>query len=183
MRVVKTHIEGCLLIEPTIYQDQRGYFFESFNAREFEESTGICPNFVQDNESKSTYGVIRGLHYQLPPVAQAKLVRVVKGRVWDVVVDIRQGSPTFGEHFAVELSEENHLQCYIAKGLAHGFAVLSEDAIFQYKCDAFYTRSAEAAIAWNDPTLNIPWPIPHDDVILSDKDLSHPCLASAQLFE
>lgn len=183
MRVVKTKIEGCLLIEPTIYQDQRGYFFESFNAKDFEVATGISPEFVQDNESKSTYGVIRGLHYQLAPHAQAKLVRVVKGRVWDVVVDIRKGSPTFGEHFAVELSEENHLQCYIAKGLAHGFAVLSEEAVFQYKCDAYYNRQAEAAIAWNDPTLNIPWPIPPSDVILSEKDQAHPCLAEAHLFE
>lgn len=183
MRVVKTIIEGCFLIEPTLHCDQRGYFFESFNARDFERETGVLPHFVQDNESKSSYGVVRGLHYQMPPNAQAKLVRVVKGRVWDVVVDIRQSSPTFGQYVAVELNEENHLQCYIEKGLAHGFAVLSEEAIFQYKCDAYYSRHDEAAIAWNDPQLNIPWPIPASDIILSEKDQHHPSLSNAKLFE
>lgn len=182
MHVVKTEIDGCFLIEPTIHRDSRGYFFESFNARDFEQVTGVCPCFVQDNESKSSYGVVRGLHYQLPPFAQAKLVRVVKGRVWDVVVDIRKNSPTFGKYMAVELSEENHLQCYIEKGLAHGFAVLSDEAVFQYKCDAYYARQSEAAIAWNDPQLNIPWPIPIEDMILSEKDQKHPFLSDAQLF-
>lgn len=183
MRVVKTGIEGCVLIEPTIYTDSRGFFFESFNARVFEHEVGHTPNFVQDNESRSVYGVIRGLHYQLSPNAQAKLVRVVKGRVWDVVVDIRKSSPTFGKYIAVELSEDNHLQCYIDKGLAHGFAVLSEEAIFQYKCDAYYSKQDEAAIVWNDPQLNIPWPIPVNDIILSDKDRQQPLLRDAKLFE
>lgn len=181
MHIVKTAIEGCLIIEPKVFSDNRGYFFESYNQKEFFQATGLSPVFVQDNESRSTYGVIRGLHFQIPPFAQAKLVRVVKGRVWDVVVDIRVNSPTFGQYIATELSEDNHLQCYIARGLAHGFAVLSDEAVFQYKCDAYYSKEHEAAIAWNDPTLAIKWPIPASDILLSEKDKNHPFLNELHL--
>ena len=158
MEVIKTPIEGVLIIEPRVFGDKRGYFFESFNACEFAEKTGLQITFVQDNESMSHYGVLRGLHFQCPPYAQSKLVRVVKGKVLDVAVDIRKGSPTFGKHVAVELSEENHRQFFMAKGFAHGFSVLSEEAIFQYKCDAFYAPQSEGAIAWNDPETGIEWP-------------------------
>ena len=173
MDVVKTAIEGVLIIEPRIFGDARGYFFESFNAREFAEKTGIDVAFVQDNESMSHYGVLRGLHYQQPPFAQSKLVRVVKGSVLDVAVDIRKGSPTYGQHIAVELSAENHRQFYMPKGMAHGFSVLSEKVIFQYKCDEFYVPQSEGAIAWDDPDLNIDWQLPIDKVILSEKDRHH----------
>lgn len=169
MNIIKTSIEGIVIIEPRLFKDERGYFFESFNQREFEEK--ICKTtFVQDNESKSGYGVIRGLHYQKPPFAQSKLVRVIKGAVLDVAVDIRKGSPTFGQHVAVELTEENHRQFFIPRGFAHGFSVLSEEVIFQYKCDEFYHPEAEGAIAWNDTELGIDWKIPRDKVILSEKD-------------
>mgnify|MGYP000510635484 FL=1 len=169
MNIIKTSIEGVVIIEPRLFKDERGYFFESFNQREFEEK--ICKTtFVQDNESKSGYGVIRGLHYQKPPFAQSKLVRVIKGAVLDVAVDIRKGSPTFGQHVAVELTEENHRQFFIPRGFAHGFSVLSEEVIFQYKCDEFYHPEAEGAIAWNDTELGIDWKIPRDKVILSEKD-------------
>lgn len=176
MHIIKTAIEGCLLIKPDLFEDERGYFFESYNQHNFEIATGLSRVFVQDNESRSVYGVIRGLHYQISPYAQAKLVRVVKGRVWDVVADIRKDSPTFGQYVAMELNEDNHLQCYIEKGLAHGFAVLSEEAVLQYKCDAFYSKQHEAAIAWNDPSFAIEWPIPTDAIILSEKDKHHPFL-------
>ncbi len=176
MEVIKTPIEGVLIIEPRVFGDKRGYFFESFNACEFAEKTGLQITFVQDNESMSHYGVLRGLHFQCPPYAQSKLVRVVKGKVLDVAVDIRKGSPTFGKHVAVELSEENHLQFFMAKGFAHGFSVLSEEAIFQYKCDAFYAPQSEGAIAWNDPDLAIDWNIPMNQVLLSEKDMHHPLL-------
>ena len=169
MNIIKTSIEGVVIIEPRLFKDERGYFFESFNQREFEEK--VCKTtFVQDNESKSGYGVIRGLHYQKPPFAQSKLVRVIKGAVLDVAVDIRKGSPTFGQHVAVELTEENHRQFFIPRGFAHGFGVLSEEVIFQYKCDEFYHPEAEGAIAWNDTELGIDWKIPRDKVILSEKD-------------
>lgn len=169
MNIIKTSIEGVTIIEPRLFKDERGYFFESFNQREFEEK--VCKTtFVQDNESKSGYGVIRGLHYQKPPFAQSKLVRVIKGAVLDVAVDIRKGSPTFGQHVAVELTEENHRQFFIPRGFAHGFSVLSEEVIFQYKCDEFYHPEAEGAIAWNDTELGIDWKIPRDKVILSEKD-------------
>ncbi|WP_322933826.1 dTDP-4-dehydrorhamnose 3,5-epimerase [Bacteroides sp. CG01] len=169
MNIIKTSIEGVVIIEPRLFKDERGYFFESFNQREFEEK--VCKTtFVQDNESKSGYGVIRGLHYQKPPFAQSKLVRVIKGAVLDVAVDIRKGSPTFGQHVAVELTEENHRQFFIPRGFAHGFSVLSEEVIFQYKCDEFYHPEAEGAIAWNDTELGIDWKIPRDKVILSEKD-------------
>ena len=169
MNIIKTSIEGIVIIEPRLFKDERGYFFESFNQREFEEKV-FKTTFVQDNESKSSYGVIRGLHYQKPPFAQSKLVRVIKGAVLDVAVDIRKGSPTFGQHVAVELTEENHRQFFIPRGFAHGFSVLSEEVIFQYKCDEFYHPEADGAIAWNDTELGIDWKIPRDKVILSEKD-------------
>lgn len=174
MNVIRTDIEGVFIVEPRVFGDARGYFFESYSARDFRAATGIDVEFVQDNESRSRYGVVRGLHFQLPPFAQAKLVRVVEGRVLDVAVDIRKGSPTYGHHVAVELSADNKLQFFLPKGMAHGFAVLSETAVFQYKCDEYYHPEAEGAIAWDDPTLAIDWLIGHDDVLLSDKDRHHP---------
>ena len=176
MKIKETYIPGLLVVEPQVFGDSRGYFFESFNAAKFAELTGIDTQFVQDNESRSSYGVVRGLHMQLPPHAQAKLVRVVEGRVLDVAVDLRKDSPTFGKHFAIELTGENHLQVYIPKGFAHGFSVLSETAVFQYKCDGYYAPASEAAIAWNDPDLAIDWKLPSEDVVLSDKDRKHPSL-------
>ena len=176
MELIRTEIDGVFIIEPRVFGDSRGYFFESFNAREFAEKTGLHINFVQDNESMSHYGVLRGLHFQCPPFAQSKLVRVVKGRVLDVAVDIRANSPTFGKHIAVELSENNHRQFFMGKGFAHGFSVLSEQAIFQYKCDEFYAPQSEGAIAWNDPDLGIDWGIPEKEVLLSEKDKHHPLL-------
>lgn len=175
MNVIKTPIEGLVIIEPRLFGDDRGYFFESFNQREFEQEIGPV-TFVQDNESKSCYGVIRGLHFQKGEHAQSKLVRVVKGAVLDVAVDIRPGSPTYGMHFAVELTGENHLQFFLPRGMAHGFSVLSEEAVFQYKCDNFYCRESEGAITWDDPDLGIDWRIPKDKVILSEKDSNHPRL-------
>lgn len=176
MKIKETYIPGLLVVEPQVYGDSRGYFFESFNAAKFAEQTGIDTQFVQDNESRSSYGVVRGLHMQLPPHAQAKLVRVVEGRVLDVAVDLRKDSPTFGKHFAIELTGENHLQVYIPKGFAHGFSVLSETAVFQYKCDGYYAPASEAALAWNDPDLAIDWKLPIEAVVLSDKDRNHPSL-------
>ena len=173
MNVVKTAIEGLFVIEPRVFGDARGYFFESYNARDFANCIGdVC--FVQDNESSSCYGVVRGLHFQRPPYAQAKLVRVVKGRVLDVAVDIRHDSPTYGQHVSVELSADDHRQLFLPRGMAHGFAVLSDTAVFQYKCDNLYHPEAEGAIAWDDPTLAIDWQLPHADVILSEKDRHHP---------
>lgn len=173
MEVIKTSIEGLFIIEPRIFGDDRGYFFESFSQREFDEK--VAPiRFVQDNESKSVYGVVRGLHFQRPPFAQSKLVRVIKGRVLDVAVDIRRDSPTYGKHVAVELSEDNHRQFFIPQGFAHGFAVLSDEAVFQYKCDNFYAPDSEGAIAWNDSQLAIDWKIPADKIILSHKDQLNP---------
>ena len=183
MEVIKTDIDGVVIIEPRIFSDERGYFFESFSQREFEEK--VCKTvFVQDNESKSSYGVLRGLHFQKPPYTQSKLVRVIKGAVLDVAVDIRKGSPTFGKHIAVELSGENHRQFFIPRGFAHGFSVLSDEVIFQYKCDAFYAPQSEGALAWDDPDLGIDWKIPSDKVILSEKDRHH-CLLkdSSWLFD
>ena len=179
MEIIKTNIEGVVIIEPRIFKDDRGYFFESFSQREFEEK--VCKtNFVQDNESKSSYGVLRGLHFQKPPFAQSKLVRVIKGAVLDVAVDIRKGSPTFGQYVSVELTGENHRQFFIPRGFAHGFSVLSEEVIFQYKCDNFYSPQSEGAIAWNDPDLNIDWRIPAEKVVLSEKDSKHPRLKDWQ---
>ena len=179
MEIIKTGIEGLLILEPRIFQDARGYFFESFSQREFEERVGHV-HFVQDNESMSTYGVMRGLHFQRPPYTQTKLVRCVSGRVLDVAVDIRQGSPTYGQHVAVELPAENHRQFFIPKGFAHGFAVLSETAVFQYKCDEFYHPEADAGISILDESLGIDWRIPMDKAILSDKDTRHGMLAYFQ---
>lgn len=179
MKVIDTAIEGVKIIEPTVFGDHRGYFFESFSQREFEEK--VCKTvFVQDNESKSKYGVLRGLHFQKAPYAQAKLVRVVQGRVLDVAVDIRKGSPTFGKHVAVELSDENKRQIFIPKGFAHGFVVLSETVVFQYKCDNYYAPKSEAGIAWNDPALEIDWKIPVEDILLSEKDKKNPLLAESE---
>ena len=175
MNIIKTEIEGLIIIEPRIFKDARGYFFESFSQREFEEK--ICQTtFVQDNESYSCYGVVRGLHFQQTPFSQAKLVRVVKGAVLDVAVDIREGSPTYGQHAAIELTEENHRQLFIPRGFAHGFAVLSDEVIFQYKCDNYYAPQSERGIAWNDPALSIDWRIPADKIILSEKDTKYPLL-------
>ncbi len=176
MTVINTSIEGVFIIEPRVFGDNRGYFFESFNAKVFADKTGLDINFVQDNESKSHYGVLRGLHFQLPPYTQSKLVRVVSGRVVDVVVDIRKGSPTYGKYEMCELTENNHRQFFVPKGMAHGFVVLSNEAVFQYKCDEFYHPEAEGALAWDDPDIAISWPIPLNDVILSEKDKHHPML-------
>ena len=169
MNIINPALEGVVVIEPDVFSDSRGFFSESYNLRRFEEAVGPVA-FVQDNESMSAYGVVRGLHYQRPPFAQAKLVRCVRGCVLDVVVDIRRGSPTFMQHVAVELSEDNHLQMFIPKGFAHGFSVLSDRALFQYKCDGFYMPAADAGIQPLDPALGIDWRIPAAEMILSEKD-------------
>lgn len=185
MEIIKTKIDGVLIIEPRVFRDSRGYFFESFSQREFDEKVtpilGHTVQFVQDNESMSSYGVMRGLHYQKMPYTQSKLVRVVKGSVLDVAVDIRKGSPTFGQHVAVELTEENHRQFFVPRGFAHGFAVLSETAIFQYKCDNFYHPEADAGINIKDESLGIEWRIPVEDALLSEKDVKHACLKDSIL--
>lgn len=175
IEVKKTDIEGVLIIEPKVFGDARGYFLESFNAKEFAEKTGLNIIFVQDNESMSSYGVMRGLHFQTPPYTQSKLVRCVKGAVLDVAVDIRKGSPTYGKHVAVELTEDNHRQFFVPRGFAHGFAVLSETAVFQYKCDNFYAPQAEGGISILDDSLGINWQIT-DKAILSEKDTKNPLL-------
>ncbi len=175
MEVIKTELEGVVILEPRLFKDDRGYFFESFSQREFDEKVRPV-KFVQDNESKSVYGVLRGLHFQKPPFAQSKLVRVIQGAVLDVAVDIRVGSPTYGKHVAVELTAENHRQLFIPRGFAHGFSVLTDEVVFQYKCDNFYAPQSEGAIAWNDPALGIDWRIPEASVILSEKDKHHPLL-------
>ncbi len=172
MEVIKTKIDGVVIIEPKVFQDSRGYFFESFSQREFETKVRQI-NFVQDNESMSSYGVMRGLHFQRPPFAQSKLVRCVKGRVLDVAVDIRKGSPTYGQHVVVDLSEDNHRQFFVPRGFAHGFVVLSEIAVFQYKCDNFYAPEADGGINIKDDALGIDWQIPMEKAILSEKDLKH----------
>ena len=175
MNLIKTEIEGVIIIEPKVFIDNRGYFYESFSFRNF--TTEVCNTvFVQDNESKSTYGVLRGLHYQKGQDAQSKLVRVVKGAILDVAVDIRIGSPTFGQHIAVELTEENRRQLFIPRGFAHGFVALSEEVVLQYKCDNYYAPQAEGSIIWNDKDLNIDWKIPLDKIVLSDRDANHPRL-------
>lgn len=185
MKVLKTELDGVLLLEPRVFQDARGYFFESFSQRDFDAQVvpilGHPVHFVQDNESKSCYGVVRGLHYQNPPYTQCKLVRCVQGRVLDVAVDIRKGSPTFGRHFSVELTGDNHLFCFIDKGFAHGFAVLSDEAVFQYKCDEFYHPEADSGIQLLDPALGIDWRIPEGEVIMSEKDLARAVLADTPL--
>lgn len=186
MNVIKTAIDGVLIIEPRVFKDARGYFFESYSDRDFNEQLQansdyfrehqIRINFVQDNESMSSYGVMRGLHFQRPPFTQSKLVRCVKGAVLDVAVDIRKGSPTYGQHVAVELTEENHRQFFVPRGFAHGFAVLSETAVFQYKCDNFYAPQADGGISILDDSLGIDWQIPTDKAILSEKDTKHELL-------
>ena len=176
MNVIKTEIEGVLIVEPKVFGDARGYFFESFNERTFREQCGIDVHFVQDNESKSCRDVVRGLHFQRPPYAQSKLVRVVEGEVLDVAVDLRRGSPTYGHHVAVRLSADSHRQFFLPKGMAHGFSVLSETAVFQYKCDTFYDPASEDAIAWDDPQLAIDWQLGGREPILSEKDRHHACL-------
>ena len=180
MEIIKTLIDGVLIIEPRVFKDSRGYFFESFSQREFDEKVtpilGHSINFVQDNESMSSYGVMRGLHYQRMPYTQSKLVRCVKGAVLDVAVDIRKGSPTFGQHVAVELTEDNHRQFFVPRGFAHGFAVLSETAVFQYKCDNFYAPQADGGISIKDDSLGIDWQIPVDKALLSEKDTKHALL-------
>lgn len=173
MEFIPTEIEGVYIVRPRVFKDDRGYFFESFSKREFDAAVGPT-DFVQDNESRSVRGVVRGLHFQKPPYAQAKLVRCTRGRVTDVAVDIRLGSPTYGKHVAVELSEENHLQLFIPKGFAHGFAVTSDVAVFEYKCDAFYAPGSEGGISILSPELEIGWPFSLDDAILSEKDKKHP---------
>jgi dTDP-4-dehydrorhamnose 3,5-epimerase len=178
MEIIKTPIEGLLIIKPRVFEDARGFFFESYNQQRFLEM-GIDASFCQDNLSKSTFGVVRGLHYQLPPFSQAKLVSAVVGSVWDVAVDIREGSPTFGQWYGVELSAENKVQFFIPKGFAHGFSVLSQTAVFSYKCDDVYTPSHERGILYNDPELNIDWKIPSADVVVSEKDKLHPGFATA----
>ena len=178
MKVIATAIKDVVIIEPQVFGDDRGYFFESYSQQQFDQAVRPV-HFVQDNESKSRRGVLRGLHFQKGAAAQSKLVRVVKGRVLDVAVDIRKGSPTFGKYVSVELTEENKRQFFVPRGFAHGFAVLSTEAVFQYKCDNFYAPESEGALAWDDPDLGIDWRIPAAKVILSEKDRHHPCLKDA----
>ncbi len=180
MKIIETPIPGLLIIEPRVFADERGYFFESFSQTKFAEN-GLISEFVQDNESKSHRGVIRGLHYQLAPYAQTKLIRVVRGTVYDVAVDLREGSPTFGKWYGLEVSASKKNQFYIPKGFAHGFSVLSEYAIFSYKCDAFYNPAAERGIRFDDSALAIDWKLPPEEAVISDKDLVHPCLANAEM--
>lgn len=180
MKVIQTPIEGLLIIEPDVFKDDRGYFFESFQEKKYRDA-GIDARFVQDNESKSVRGVVRGLHYQLNPFAQAKLVRVVQGSVFDIAVDLRKNSPTFGQHFGIEINDENKLQLFIPRGLAHGFSVLSETAIFTYKCDNFYHRDSERAINVFDPKLNIDWGIDPEEAIVSEKDRQAPLFENAAM--
>ena len=183
MKIIKTEIEGVVILEPRIFADSRGYFFEVFTECDFAEQVGPV-HFVQQNESKSSYGVVRGLHFQLPPHAQAKLVRVTRGRVLDVVVDIRRSSSTFGKHIAVELSDENHRQLFIPHGFAHGYSVLSDEAVVEYKCDNYYAPQSEGGILWNEVALGIDWQVATDKAILSDKDRLYPTLAECKtLFE
>ena len=179
MEIIRTEIEDVVIIEPRLFRDERGYFFESWSERDFNEKVRKV-RFVQDNESRSSYGVLRGLHFQKPPYAQSKLVRVLSGAVLDVAVDIRRGSPTFGKHVAVELSGENHRQLFIPRGFAHGFAVLTDDVVFQYKCDSFYAPQSEGALAWDDPDLGIDWRIPAGRVVPSEKDRHHCRLKDAE---
>lgn len=177
MTIKTTDIEGVVIVEPQVFGDRRGYFFESFHAERYAEALSLTDPFVQDNESRSRYGVIRGLHFQKPPYSQAKLIRVVSGEVLDVAVDLRRGSKTYGKYVSVTLSGENHLQLYLPRGIAHGFSVLSQEVVFQYKCDNYYHPESEGAIAWNDPAIGVDWQIPPQDVILSDKDSHNPLLA------
>ena len=178
MKLKNTPLQDCYIIEPTIFTDERGYFFEKFNEKKFEELTGLNGHFVQDNISKSTYGVLRGLHLQKAERAQAKLVSCLEGAVWDVAVDVRQDSPTFGKWFGVELSAENKLQFYVPRGFAHGFSVISETAVFAYKCDNYYNKESEGGIIYNDKELGIDWKLRQTDIVLSDKDKIQPIFAA-----
>jgi len=178
MKLKTTPLQDCYIIEPTIFNDERGYFFEKFNEKKFEELTGLNGHFVQDNISRSTYGVLRGLHLQKAEHAQAKLVSCLEGAVWDVAVDVREDSPTFGKWFGVELSAENKLQFYVPRGFAHGFSVISETAVFAYKCDNYYNKESEGGIIYSDEELNIDWKLPHADIVLSDKDKIQPIFAA-----
>jgi len=181
MKLIETPIKDLLIIEPDIFNDHRGYFIESYSEKKFNE-LGICNHFVQDNESQSFYGVVRGLHYQIEPYAQAKLVRVIKGKVYDIAVDLRKNSPTFGQWFGIELDEETKKMFYIPKGFAHGFSVLSDIAIFSYKCDNFYNKEAERGIIFSDPQLNIDWKIKNHKIIVSEKDKMLPLFSNAHYF-
>jgi dTDP-4-dehydrorhamnose 3,5-epimerase len=174
MRVEETYLQGCFVISPNIIKDERGYFFESYNKNNFEKITGISVNFVQDNQSSSSRGVLRGLHYQTGAHAQAKLVRVIKGKVLDVCIDLRLDSKTFGKYFSIVLDEIDHKQLYIPRGFAHGFLVLEDDTVFSYKCDNYYEKSSENGILYNDATINIDWNFPENEFILSDKDKNLP---------
>lgn len=179
MKIKETPLKDCYIIEPTIFEDERGYFFEKFNEKKFEELTGINGHFVQDNISKSSYGVLRGIHLQKREYAQAKLVCCLEGKVWDVAVDLRKESPTFRQWFGIELTGENKLQLYVPRGFGHGFAVLSETAVFSYKCDNFYNKESEGAVAWDDADLNIDWKLDLTNVILSEKDKNSPSFKEA----
>ena len=170
MKIKETPLKDCYIIEPTVFEDDRGYFYEKFNEKKFEKLTGLNGHFVQDNISKSSYGVLRGVHLQKGEHAQAKLVSCLEGKVWDVAVDLRKDSPTFGKWFGVELTPENKLQLYVPRGFGHGFSVLSDTAIFAYKCDNFYEKDAEGSVIWNDEELNIDWKLPKEVIQLSDKD-------------
>ncbi len=181
MTINETNLQGCFIIEPKVFNDERGYFFETFNRQSFQTSAGVDVNFVQDNESASTKGVLRGLHYQTGEYAQAKLVRVITGTVLDIVVDVRKGSKTYGQHFSIELSEDNKKQLFIPRGFAHGFIVLSETAIFSYKCDNYYNKASEGGIIYNDPILNLDWQLPQERLIISEKDLMLPTFENAML--
>ena len=181
MKATATHLPGVYIIEPKVYEDARGYFFESFSLRDFREATGLEVEFVQENQAKSRYGVLRGLHFQRGEHAQAKLVRVLKGKVLDVGVDFRKDSPTFGQHLAVCLSEDNFRQLYLPRGFAHGYVVLSQEAIFHYKTDNYYCPESEGSVLWNDPALGIDWELPPSDIILSDKDKNAPLFRDAEL--
>ncbi len=180
MNIKKTELDGVVIIEPDVFGDSRGYFFESYHTKRYTDALGQKEYFVQDNESRSHYGVVRGLHFQKPPYAQAKLIRVVSGEVLDVAVDLRRNSKTYGKYIAVKLSGENHLQLFLPRGMAHGFSVLSQDVIFQYKCDNYYHPEAEGSIAWNDPSIGIDWLIPPQNVILSPKDSCNPLLSDIE---
>jgi dTDP-4-dehydrorhamnose 3,5-epimerase len=170
MKVTETHLKGCFIIEPQVFVDERGCFFESFNQKNFEKKTGLKVNFVQDNQSISQRGVIRGLHLQKGEFAQAKLMRVIKGRVLDVAVDLRKDSPTFGKHFSIELSGENNKQLFVPKGFAHGFSVLEDDTIFAYKCDHYYNKESEGGVVYNDKELDIDWKLNKEEIVLAEKD-------------
>lgn len=179
MNIIDTGLNDCFIIEPSVFEDERGYFLETYNQHQFKSKMGLRAKFVQDNESKSSKGVLRGLHYQKGKYGQAKLVRVVKGRVLDVAVDIREKSSTFGKHIAVELSEDNKKQLFVPRGFAHGFVVLEDETIFNYKCDNLYNKPSEAGIIFNDPLLNIDWKLPENDLIISEKDLVLPKFENA----